>query len=193
MRLIAIIVTAVIELLTIKLWSACQKLPESLYFSSLDIKLKVEEEINNDAGYGTEIVRFFHNKLTIGFDEIVNKYLSFWNINFQAGFLSLIGLFGVICGFWYLLTNKKKNFLTWITVAILLGLPLLHIFALPLPFEFRIGIIWVAYMSFSLYGLWQFLRRFSKKRLCIVSIIAVLSIWYLIAFQSGIFAYFCNK
>jgi hypothetical protein len=188
------ILVALIEMFAIKLWLSCNSFNEAFHFSAFDVKLKVEEQVRNDVGYGVEIVRFFHNKAIVGASELLNKYLFFWETNFQALFFSLVGIFGIWCGFWYIITSKQKRIYKWVIVSGLLLLPFIEIFSISLPFIARLVLLWLPYALFSLYGLWQFLKHTGIKGLIIVMLLLALSVWYLLALQGDIFTIFCyNK
>jgi hypothetical protein len=181
---------AVVEIFSVQFWLKCQRFSDMFHFSLLETNLKLVEKVHNDVGYNVFLVRFFHNKLYLGSNEIVNKYLAFFDSNFQALFFSLIGMLGIVCGFWYLVTNKNRRFYKWI-IFILLALPFIEVFSLPLPFFLKLGLIWLPYSLLSICGLWQFLKQSRLSRRIFVAVLIIISIWYIFVFHGDINAHFC--
>jgi hypothetical protein len=181
------------EIFLISLWLPCQRIFEKLYFSSFDVLLKLDESIHNDIGYNTFLARFFHNKIIVSSTEIVNKYMLFWDIRSGLLLFSIIGYFGILYGFWTLLTKEKKTIKLWLAICILLLLPLIEIFNLPIPRVIRFVITTGPLYLFSLYGLWQFSIRYKKHGFIILILLAVISIWYFLVMQHDITTYCQNS
>jgi hypothetical protein len=188
---ILIAITLLIEIATGAMWLRCQKLADRFYFSNLDSQLKLDELTRNDLGYSTYIARFFHNKVLVYGSELVNKYLQFWDINFDLFFFSIVGCFGIIYGFWYLFRKEKKTFKIWLLIIALLLLPFVEIEQAPIPFAVRIILVLTPYYIFSLFGIWQFMKRHKKVGALIIGIFIFLSLWYMLVFENDIFKNFC--
>jgi hypothetical protein len=180
-----------IELGSVSLWIRCQKLADRFYLSNLDSQLKLDELVRNDVGYSTYTARFFHNKMLVYGGELINKYTQFWDIRFDVFFFSIIGYFGILYGFWHLLRKEKKTYKTWIIVALLLSLPFIEIGHVSIPYWIRIIILLVPYYLFSLFGIWQFIKKHRRIGITLVTILILISIWYIIVFQKDIFKNFC--
>lgn len=180
-----------LEFATGSLWIRCQKLADKFYANGLDAQLKLEEAVRNDVGYSTVAARFFHNKINVYMTEFLNTYIQFWDIRFDVLFFSIVGFFGILCGFWYMLTNKKKTYKTWLLLVVLMVWPLIEIIRVPLPYWIRIIIILIPFYVFSLYGLWQFLKHHKLLAPVVIIVLIVISAWYLLVFQTEIFMNFC--
>lgn len=186
-----ILAVFILESITYVFWLGCQKITDKFHFSSLDAQLKLDEVIRNDVGYSTQVARFFHNKVNVYGSELFNKYIQFWDIRFMSLFVSIIGCFGIAYGFWHLLTKKNKTYKTWLVLGFLLLIPFIEVIQFGLPYSVRISIILFSFALFSLFGIWQFLKRYKKVGLLIVVILLAISIWHLIVFQKDIFNNFC--
>src|SRR5947199_669682 len=103
-------IVLLIETVTGSFWITCQKLADKFYFSSYDVALKLDELVHNDVGYATYTVRFFHNKPSIFSIEILNRYLQFWDIQFDVLYFSIVGYFGILYGFWHVLLKENKTY-----------------------------------------------------------------------------------
>ena len=186
-----ITITVLLQLYILQLWLVCQRFADGFHFSAFDTKLIIEQGIHNDGGTTTHIARFFHNKLDISLTEIIGKYLQFWDFRFLILFISLIGIFGLFSGLWYLVQSKKKRSRIWIIITVLTILPLIEVFKISMPFWLRLFILYLPYVSFSLYGLWQFMQHHTYWGKVIVLILLVISIWYILIFQNDIIGDFC--
>jgi hypothetical protein len=184
-------IVLLIEIVTGSFWITCQKLSDRFYFSSYDVVLKIDELVHNDVGYATYTVRFFHNKLPLYSIEIINRYLQFWDLRFDVLYFSIVGYFGILYGFWHLLRKENKSYKTWAVLIGLLLLPTIEIFHLILPFAARMVVLFVPYYLFSLFGIWQFLKKHKRLGLFVVIGLILLSIWYTAVFQKEIFRNFC--
>jgi hypothetical protein len=188
---ICIIIIFLIELATGSLWIRCQKLADRFYSTNLDSQLKLDELVRNDIGYSTYAARFFHNKILVFGSEIINKYLQFWDIRFDVLFFTIVGCFGILYGFWYLLSKKNKTYKSWIVILVLLALPFIEIGHISLPYQVRIGGILLPFYLFSLFGIWQFIKQHKRFGAAIVMILIIISLWYMLVFQKDIFRNFC--
>jgi hypothetical protein len=188
---IVTIIALLTELWTGSFWLSCQKLADRFYFSPFDSQLKTGELVHNDAGYSTHIVRFFHNKLSVYGSELFDRYLQFWDIRFGAYFFTIVGYFGILYGFWYLIRKDHKSYKTWTIIIVLLLLPFIEILHVNIPFIARLLILLVPYYIFSLFGIWQFLKKHKKYGVLIISILILLSAWYIFAFEKDILKNFC--
>jgi hypothetical protein len=182
---VLLIIIIFVELNSLRLWMECQKFADRFEFSSFDVFLKLKEAINNDIGYSTYLVRFFHNKIALTLNQLTIKYLYFWDINFGVLLFSFIGYFGIICGFWYLVESKLK--LKWIILITLLLLPFIEVLKIFNPFQLRFILITAPYFIFSLYGLWQFMKFKGKKGGIFIIVLILMGIWYQLVLQKDIF------
>ncbi len=162
----------------------CWRFDERIYFSPLEMDLKLIEAVHNDVGYAPNIARIFHNKAQLGAFFVFDSYLYFFDIRFLAPIFSLVGYVGIFWGFWYLfgLKNKFRQFI----ISLLLVLPFIEIFKLIDNTFARALIISVPYFVLSIFGIWQFLKSHKWIGVLVVLILVVLSVWYTDVFGSGI-------
>jgi hypothetical protein len=186
-RKIIIILSLFITLYALNEWRVCTDFTSPIHFSSLDMKLKLEEAIRNDVGYEPVVARTYHNKLNFGAMVILNSYLRFWDIRQGVLLFSIIGYLGIFLGFWYLIVSKNK--IKWPLFAVLLLIPFIEVFHFPIAYHIRLGLLTVPYMIFSVFGLWNFLERDKLLRVGLLIILAILSFWFLDVFKSEIFSY----
>lgn len=182
---ILISIILLVELLAFRLWFACEKLADSFHISFLDDRLKLEEAIHNDTGYPIQLYRFFHNKVAFTINQVFVNYIHFWDIRFGVMLFSIIGYFGVFIGFWYL--TKVKNKYKWVIFAVLLLIPLIEIFLLPISYQLRISILVIPYQVLSMFGYWQFIKMHRRRAVVFIVILILISIWYQAAFHNEIF------
>jgi hypothetical protein len=188
------IITALAALIEIGsgfFWLSCQKFADRFYYSPFDSELKLDELVHNDVRYRTYTARFFHNKISVYGNEFANTYLQYFDIRFTLMLFSIVGFFGILCGYWYLFRKKNKTYKTWVIVALLLTLPLIEMTHPPVPFIMRLGAIVVPYYILSIYGIWQFIKHHKKLGIVVVLVLIVLSIWYLAVFEKDILKNFC--
>jgi hypothetical protein len=173
---IILIVIFVTQSLSATNWFFHNKLNERFHFSTFEILLKLQEQVYNDVGVDVLIVRFFHNKVTVGISELITKYLAYWESSFLIAILSLSGLFGILCGVWYIYSQKTASGYMLFLCFILA--PFIEIFKLPLPETFRFGVFWLIFSVFSLYGIQQFIKSHGKIGGLVVVIIFLLGLVY---------------
>jgi len=142
----------------------------------------MESLVNNDSGIPPIIVRFFHNKITVFMDVFTRYYLRFWDFRFTLNLLSVVGCFGLVLGFWYLLNGNfgKKKYL-WVILAFLLLIPLIEIMLEPnINIILRMIIVALPLQIFSVFGVWQFLKN-DPRRFRVLFIICLLfvSAWWI--------------
>lgn len=182
---IIISIIFLLELFVAKLWFACRDFSDSFHFSYPKMNLDLLGAVNNDQGFSTAIVRFFHNKPLFLFNQIFARYLHFWDIRFGVMFFSLAGYFGILAGFWYL--TKTKNKYKLLIFAALLFIPFIEVFSLPLEYKFRFVILSLPYQLLSIFGYWQFTKLHQRRAILFLTILISLSIWYIGVFQKDIF------
>lgn len=181
---ITIILIFFIEVWTTRLWLICSKFADFFHFSYFDMQLKIEEAVHNDKGFPSAIARIFHNKIVFFFHDTSSSYMRFWDIRFGAGFFTIIGYFGLFCGFWYLLKSKIK-FNKLIAIIYLL-IPFTEVFRLIHSYQIDLIILSFPYQIISLYGIWNFIQQYNKKGLALVVVLIILSIWYIYALPQDI-------
>lgn len=191
MKIVLIVITALVELYTLIYWYGCKTLANIFTFSTFDAKLKIDDAVHNDVGFSTNIVRIFHNKAQLYTSEVFNKYINFWDIHFIVLFFTLIGCFGIVCGFWYLLNKNKRTYKVWLLFLGLLILPFIEILPIQIPNWLKVIIILIPYYILSLFGIWQFLRQHKRIGIVIIIFLIIISIWYMLVFQKDIFDNFC--
>ena len=180
-KYLIIILTAIVEYFTLRAWFVCKSFVDYFHLSSINIGLQIEGYQHAEKGTSLILTRLFNNKLTDTVLDILRVYLQFWDVRFAASWFSLIGYFGIGAGFYYILANKKKHFYHWLMLAIILLLPWIEVLKEPqLSIMIKSLYLWLPFTIFSLYGIYQFLAYGqTKKRLWIVLIILVISIWWI--------------
>ncbi len=91
------------------MWFACRQFNDIFHLSFFDNKIKIEEAIGNDKGQPFLLTHFFYNKITYTPEQLFEKYYLFGDIRFGFLFFSIVGYFGIICGFLYFISKKEKN------------------------------------------------------------------------------------
>ena len=182
---IIIFIALIVGLITLVPWFKCGSFADPLHYSQFDMVLKLHEAVHNDIGFSAFAARAFHNKIALSAILIFNSYLYFWDIRFGALLFSLVGYFGILCGFWYL-TKSKMKFKWWIFSAFIV-LPFIEIFHFPLPYHQRLISLTLPYQAFSVFGLWKFIEADKWKRLLFLIILITLSICYYFTFVEEIF------
>src|SRR6266480_3743665 len=104
-----IIVSAVIEFLTLKAWFVCKDFTDLFHHSSVNLDLQIKDYIYTEKGTSLILTRVFNNKITIIALDVLRFYLQFWDIRFGVNWFSPIGYFGIFAAFYYILFNKKKH------------------------------------------------------------------------------------
>jgi hypothetical protein len=177
-------VILLIQLNSLKLWFYCRDLADTFHFSTLDMQLKLQEAISNDVGFEPLIVRIFHNKVIVSINEIFKQYIHFFDIRFGAMFFSLVGYFGIVLGFYYLIKVKMRY--RRLVLAFFLLLPFLEVFRLISNFQIRFIVLVVPYVFLSVFGLSSFLVANKKGGAKALVMLIIVSIWYQFILQSDI-------
>lgn len=187
------LIVAGIELLTIKLWLICTDFRSMMDMSSVNIKLQLEDYIHNDTGSSMLLIRFFHNKLTGLVVNMLDKYLKYWDIRFISNIFSLVGVFGMVAGIWYLLHANiaKKYKIFFFCILIVWPIPyVLH--GISLTFTYKIFIFYFPYFILSLFGIWSYLRSNNRYAYIVVILLSFISVWWFLLLPREI-SYFCTQ
>ena len=189
-----IIVTAVVEFLTIRAWFICKSFADFFHLSSINITLQIEDYVHSEKGTSLLLTRLFSNKLIDTFLDLLRVYLQFWDVRFGASWFSPVGYFGIFSAFYYLLSQKKKRIYHWTMLIIILLLPFIEVLLEP---KFSIVLksiyLWLPFGLFSLYGIYQFLTHGDKKKKGIIFLVIILiSIWWIAFLPYGMQRY-CIK
>lgn len=192
MKKIIIIITALIEVGTLQTWFVCQGFTDIFHYSSVNLAYQLDTYINPFKGIPLWIVRLFHNKLVQIPINFLRFYLQFWDIRFGSNWFSLIGYFGIFAGFYYLISEKKKKVYHWLALIMLLVLPCIEILLSPqLPIIIKSVYLWIPFIIFSLYGIYQFMTHGErKKRSYVVAALLILSLLW-IFFLPHAFSRYC--
>lgn len=162
-----------------------------IHFSSLDLKLQLEEAIHNDVNVPLFWVRFFHNKLTFFVLDVFRRWLMFWDIRFLLSYLLPTGIFGLAYGILNLLKTKKSYFLWFVSYLIFLSLTEV-IFAPRFNFLLKILFLLFPLQIFSLFGWWWFLKTNKIKALFLALGLLLMTIWWQRVFSNELMN-FCVK
>jgi hypothetical protein len=190
-RSLLIIVSGITEIITLHAWLVCKSFTGVFHHSSGDVNLQIQDYLGSERNTPLFVARLFHNKMLENIFDFFNFYLHFWDIRFGGNWFSLIGYFGICAGFYYFLSNKKKNVLHWLSIIVLLLLPLIEIFIEPhVSILIKSIYLWLPFTIFSLYGIYQFLQYGSfKKRISILIILIATSILFFISLNTSISPY----
>jgi len=193
MKKIILVITAIIELLTLKAWFVCESFTDIFHYSSINLTYQLEIYINPFKGTPIWFIRLFHNKFIQIPINFLRFYLQFWDVRFGSIWFSLIGYFGILAGVYYIVSNKKKTVYHWLVLIILMILPCFEIILAPqIAIPFKSLYLWFPFILFSLYGIYQFLTHGKgKKRLMVIFLLLLLSLLS-IFFISSEFSRYCN-
>lgn len=191
MKITILILTAIAEFFTLKVWFVCKNFTDIFHLSSVNIPLQLENAIHTEKGTPILLTRLFNNKFITAAIDYFRIYLQFWDVRFGNNWFSLIGYFGILAGFYYIFSNKKKNIYHWLMLIGILLLPCIEIVIEPhIPLQLKSFYLWLPFTLFSLYGISSFLNHGNlKKRLIIIFLLIFLSLWYLIFLDHGISRY----
>ncbi|CAN5210710.1 hypothetical protein BH11PAT1_BH11PAT1_7320 [soil metagenome] len=164
----------------------CTKFSDKFYFSYFNLHLRLETAINGDKGISLIFVKLFHNKFLGSFFDVVYHLFEYFNFNFLVNVLSFIGLFGLLYGLYFI--SQRFSLKINLGIYSLLFIPPLleELFSFKLIFSIKVlltvGFIW----GISIYGLYKYLDTNNNKRIIYVSILILLSIWWLSIFGNEI-------
>ncbi len=158
-------------------WASCTHFADKFHFSAFDLSLRIMEAEHNDQQIPILFVRTMHNKV-VGFVlDIFRDFTHFWEPHFLIQFIGFIGIFGLGCGFYFACVRRNK--VLAVSIVILLLLQILEIFSLlSIHFLIKIGVFWLLYQAFSVYGISEYLRKKSKFRYTVIFLLVLLSIWW---------------
>lgn len=179
----------IFEVAYLYLWRFCHGLKFISAISESDIALQLDDFIHNDSG-SLFIIRIFHNKITLGFFELIKKYFLLWDFRIIVDLTSLFGLIGIIFALWILGSSKKSKLKI---ILIILFLPILCVFLPNYLYPLPLYILFITYSLLSLSGWWLFAQK-SKTTVFQISFwgTLILSVCYFITFLNMI-PYFCIK
>jgi hypothetical protein len=191
MKKIIIIIIACIDLITLNAWFVCQRFTDIFSYSSLNISYQIDTYINSFDGMPRWYAHLLHNKVIQVPIDFIRLYFQFWDIRFGTNWFSIIGYFGILVGFYYFVINKKKKLYHWIILFVLLLLPVVEIlFSPPISFQLKGIYLWIPFILFSFYGIYQFLSQGDlKKRYIFILILIALSIWWFLLLPHNIAPY----
>lgn len=191
MKSLLIIISAIVEFVTLQVWFVCIRFTNIFHYSALNIPYQIDSSLNSYHGMPMKVARLFHNKLIQIPIDILRLYLQFWDIRFGTNWFSLVGYFGIFSGLYYFITNKKKKGYHWVAIIILAILPCIEIFiTINASLVIKSLYLWLPYCIFSLYGIYQFITHGNlKKRMIIVGVLLVLSIWWILIMPRTILNY----
>jgi hypothetical protein len=188
---ILILLSVTVELLTLRVWFVCKNFTDIFHHTSINLTLQLDGYIHADKGTPFILTRLFHNKLIQIIIDYIRFYLQFWDVRFGSNWFSLIGYFGIFAGFYYILVSKNKKIYHWGALSSILLLPFIEIIVEPqVNIVIKSIYLWVPFMLFSLYGLYQFLSHGdSKKRLSFLILLLIISLLWIIYLPPGINRY----
>lgn len=190
---IVVLIVATVEIITLKSWMVCHNFRSMMDISSVNTRLQLEDYIHNDTNTSLFVIRLFHNKV-VGFAvNILDKYLKFWDIRFTSNVFSLVGVFGIALGFWYLLMAKIKLVYKVPLLCLLVIWPMPDALNLVhLPFLSKLLLFTFPYYLLSCLGIYQFIRRYKLYGILVVGVLILLSLWWLVLLPKEV-DYFCVK
>ncbi|HSW98164.1 MAG TPA: hypothetical protein VLF89_10140 [Candidatus Saccharimonadales bacterium] len=179
------------ELLSQFLWKACSNFKFITPFSFSDLALQLDDVIHNDEGVPFVIIRFFHNKLTLGVSDLIKKYILLWDFRLIIDLVSILGLVGILFAFWYIL-QEKRNTIKFSFTAIVL-LPIVIVLFPNASYMFSRVVLTGVFLIISAYGWWNFLQKKNTRVvvLTLLGTVIIAVLYYVTAL--GTTAYFCAK
>ena len=184
-------VFALLELVYLWTWGICTHFQNRFHFSSLDLKLRINEAVGQDKGIPLFITRLFHNKIIGIYFDTFKYFIEYFDIRFITALLSLAGMISFFYGIFALFKSGDKR-LTFLIFTLLFIVSFVEIFLNPpIPFNYKIVLLALPYQFISLYGIWKFSQT-DKRPIYIVGILGllILSIAWLILIQKDL-TYYC--
>jgi hypothetical protein len=162
---------------SLEAFSLSRSFPEHTRFSSLDLQLRLIENIHGDPSIPLWQVRLLHNKVVGIVFDIYDAYLRFWSTSFLFIWIGLVGLVGVFLQWYYFFCSKRNKWLWLVCLAVVLT-PFIEIFSL-LSFSLPVRgvLLSLPFLVWSILGYWNFLSGNSRKRMYIVLVLTFVSLW----------------
>lgn len=191
MKRFILIITALVEILTLQAWFVCQSFTDIFHFRSIDVVYQLSTYINSFKGFPFWFVRLFHNKLIQDPLNFLRFYLQFWDIRFGINWFSFVGYFGIFAAIYYIVSNKKKNIYHWISLLMIAIIPCFEvIFAPQINLQVKSIYLWLPFISFSLYGIYEYMNHGNqKKRIIIIILLLLISLVWLSFLPNNISRY----
>lgn len=169
-----------VQLFVLAQWFGYKDFTSPFHFSLFDLQLRIIESVHNDKEIPLSLVRMLHNKAVGSVLDVFTHYLQFWNILFLSRFISLAGVIGLGAGLYYFFAGKKSKRL-WLLFVYLLLVPFIEIFLYTkLPYLFRLVVLAVPFVAWSMWGYWYILQE-KKISWTWIVLLLLLSIWYQLA------------
>ena len=183
----------VIELLALNRWLSCWHFKDIFYYTPTLLIARVINGINDDYGLPSIVTHTMHNKITYFFWGFIQAILQYWDIRFLKEFIGIIGAIGIYLAIWYLITKHRRNKYIWSLFIFSIVLGCIEIFfSFDLKFAWKLLILGVPYMLFSLFGIWQFLNERKRSHYLFIILIMILSAITILLFPLGHYK-FCLK
>lgn len=163
------IVIVGVSLLPCKDWTGI------FHLSFNEVNIHVNSLIYNDVNTSQFLIRVFHNKLVILLFNLFNRYVQFWNINYLISILSFAGFFGLLYGYWNVITNKIRSRAILFLSFFIIVIPFFEIILQPkINFWFKMLYLVIPYILFSFIGYENFARTYKKKNVIILHVLFLL-------------------
>lgn len=163
----------IISLFAFRLWqtTGCRKFVD-FRFTSLSVKINVENQVSFDKQLNRNISRIFHNKAQAAIFEITKSYLQTLDPRLILQILGPVGTFLALVSTLKLAQKSHKAHL------IHFGLILLSSLAAIILFNSKVAFYLIAFswQSFSLWGLY-FLKN-TKINSVVIFLLILASVWY---------------
>lgn len=154
---------------------------DTVHVSSIDLQLRLIENIHGDKNIPIWQVRLFHNKFEGMLFDIFDAYVQFWTTTFLFRWIGLVGVVGVWLQWYYFCFHKRNKWL-WSACALVLLFPFIEMFGLiNLPFQIRAALLSLPFLVWALLGYRNFLTTSSRARHYIVFGILFASLWSTVA------------
>jgi hypothetical protein len=171
----------------------CTDYNGNFHYSSVVSSFHLKELIDTEnSSVPMDIVRLFHNKITVFFFDIFGRYIQFFDIFYLIKILSLVGLFGLLNFYYLLFSQKIKNKIFNIFGLLILTFPFLEIFQIMKhSFLLKISILILPFQIVSFLGSLFFLKKNKKSFFVIYLVLLVLSAGWIIVFKNDLLS-FCT-
>lgn len=189
-RILLLILVFITEIITFARWSSCWLFQATFYFTLQNLATNLLIAANEEKGLPLLLIRLLHNKFTGFLWGVTQTFLQYIDIRFLYELLGIVGAIGVYMGFWYFFTRKPKNKWLWLGVAILFICSFIEIVVMPhVDFSIRIIPLVLTLVGFSLFGVWEFLKKGNNKmRFGIVIFLVVVSFIALFLFPHSLYS-----
>lgn len=173
-----ILISALIEIVTVFKWLSHCKDFQGLYHINLNLVMReLNGELSLDKNLPFVVIRLFHNKFIDTLFASLRFYFTLLDF-ILTKLLSLTAFAGVILSLWYFFENKSKKIFHWIVLVFVIALPFIDVFFPKVPFVLRVSLYALTFGGISLYGIGKFVKE-QKYAVSVWGIVILISLLFL--------------